>query len=148
MVPIHKKGDKGSVENNFLSNEIFERCIKNELLNTCEELLDPRQHGLMNIKSCTTQMVPFAYDLALNLNNKQKTDTIYFDFAKAFYCVSHDLILQKLKQKYKFDGFMLRFIQSYLQGRTQQVTIGGVASEALSVKSGEPQGSIFNFGTL
>ena len=93
-------------------------------------------------------MVPFAYDLALNLNNKQKTDTIYFDFAKAFDCVSHDLILQKLKQKYKFDGFMLRFIQSYLQGRTQQVTIGGVASEALSVKSGEPQGSIFNFGTL
>ena len=62
-------------------------------------------------------MVPFTYDLAVNLNNKEKTDIIYFDFAKAFDCVSHDLILHKLKHQYKVDGFMLRFIRSYLQAK-------------------------------
>ena len=37
---------------------------------------------------------------------------------------------------------MLRFLKSYLQGRQQQVVIGGVTSSVLSVKSGVPQGSI------
>ena len=45
--------------------KIFEKCIRQELSNACDELIDPRQHGFMNAKSCTTQMVPFTYDLAL-----------------------------------------------------------------------------------
>ena len=46
-----------------------------------------------------------------------------------------------MKHEYKVDGLMLRFIKSYLQGRQQQVVIGGVASSQLQVKSGVPQGS-------
>ena len=106
--------------------------------------IDPRQHGFTNAKSCTTEMVPLTYDLTLTLNNKSKVDVIYFDFAKAFDSVSHDLILKKSKHEYKVDGLMVRFIKSYLQGRQQQVVIGGVASS--QVKSGLPQGSIL--GTL
>ena len=37
---------------------------------------------------------------------------------------------------------MLRFILSYLQGREQQVFIGGITSTTRSVRSGVPQGSI------
>ena len=148
VVPVHKKDEKGSVENyrpislTSLIMKVFERCIRKELLNSCEKLIDPRQHGFTNAKSCSTQMVPFTYDLTLTLNNKSKVDVIYFDFAKAFDSVSHDLILKKLKHEYKVDGLMLRFIKSYLQGRQQQVVIGGVASSQLKVKSGVPQGSI------
>ena len=87
-------------------------------------------------------MVPFTYDLALTLNNKAKCDVIYFDFAKAFDSVSHDLILKKLKNSYRVDGLMLRFIKSYLENRKQQVVIGGAISSTLPVKSGVPQGSI------
>ena len=67
----------------------------------CEELLYPRQHGFFNERSCITQMVPFTYDLALTLNEKSKSDVIYFDFAKTFDRVSHDLIL-KLKKTQKY----------------------------------------------
>ena len=148
VVPIHKKDEKRCVENyrpislTSLVMKVFERCIQKELLAACGQFLDPRQHGFINGKSCTTQMVPFIHNLALNLNNKEKTDIIYFDFAKAFDSVSHDIILYKLKHQYKVDGLMLRFIRSYLQGRKQQVVVGGVTSETLSVKSGVPQGSI------
>ena len=83
-------------------------------------------------------MVPFIHDLSLTLNNRYKTDIIYFDFAKAFDSVSHDLILQKLKRQFKIDGLMLRFIRSYLEGRQQQVVIGGMASSKLIVNSGVP----------
>ena len=149
VVLVHKKDEKGSVENyrpislTSLIMKVFERCIRKVLLNSCEQLIDPRQHGFTNAKSCTTQIVPFTYDLTLTLNNKSKVDVIYFDCAKAFDSVSHDLILiKKLKHEYKVDGLMLRFIKSYLQGRQQQVVIGGVASSQLKFKSGVPQGSI------
>ena len=128
VVPVHKKDEKGSVENyrpislTSLIIKVFERCIRKELLNSCEQLIDPRQHDFTNAKSCTTQMVPFTYDLTLTLNNKSKVDVIYFDFDKAFDSASHDLILKKLKHEYKVDGSMLRFIKSYFQGRQQQVS--------------------------
>ena len=77
--------------------KVFERYIRKELLSSWEQHIDPRQHGFTNAKSCTTQMVSFTYDLTLTLNNKSKVDVIYFDFAKAFHSVSHDLILKKLK---------------------------------------------------
>ena len=86
--------------------------------------------------------MPFIDGLALTLNSISRSDIIYFDFAKAFDSVSHDLILQKLKNLYGIDGFMLRFIKSYLQGRQQQVVVGGAMSDKLSVRSGVPQGSI------
>ena len=148
IVPLHKKGEKGSVENyrpislTSLVMKVFEKCIKKELFSSCKELLDPRQHGFLNERSCLTQMVPFTYDVALKLNDKSKCDVIYFDFAKAFDSVSHDLILKKLKNIYKVDGLMLRFVKSYLQGRQQQVVVGGTSSSKLPVKSGVPQGSI------
>ena len=81
-------------------------------------------------------------NLAVALNNKSRVDIIYFDFAKAFDTVSHDLILRKLKYLYKIDGFMLNLIKSYLKGRQQQVVVGGLKSSTLPVYSGVPQGSI------
>ena len=66
-------------------------------------------------------MAPFIDNLAVALNNKSRVDIIYFDFAKAFDTVSHDLILRKLKYLYEIDGFMLNLIKSYLKGRQQQV---------------------------
>ena len=50
VVPIHKKVERGSVENyrpislTSLIMKIFEKCIRQELSNACDELLDPRQH--------------------------------------------------------------------------------------------------------
>ena len=148
VVPVFKKGDKKSVENyrpislTSLVMKAFERCIKKVLLESCHDMLDTKQHGFLNDRSCETQMIPFIQDLTLSLNDKCRTDIIYFDFAKAFDSVSHDLILEKLKNKFKINGLLLKFIKSYLKGRLQQVVVGGFTSSALPVLSGVPQGSI------
>ena len=52
-------------------------------------------------------MIPFTYDLGLGQNSKTKLDVIYFDFAKVFDSVSHDLVLKKLKQEFGINGRML-----------------------------------------
>ena len=148
VVPVHKKGSKVCVENyrpislTCLVMKLFEKLIRDELMLRCNHLLNEKQHGFLPQKSCTTQLIPFCDSLAVSLNQACRTDVVYFDFAKAFDSVSHDIILHKLKYQFGIDGTLLKFIVNYLQGREQCVAIGGCKSAHRPVTSGVPQGSI------
>ena len=148
VVPIFKKGSKTEVKNyrpislTCLVMKVFERIIKEKLLSLTHNLLDPRQHGFLEHKSCTTNMVLFCDSLALSLNENLVNHVVYFDFAKAFDSVNHDILLLKLKNFYKVDGILLKFITNYLKDRAQRVVIGSESSSTLTVNSGVPQGSI------
>ena len=87
-------------------------------------------------------MVPFVVDLAFSLNKSCRVDVVYFDFAKAFDSVNHDIILEKLNNSFNINGNLLRLILSYLKDRSQCVVIGDTKSNFKSVVSGVPQGSI------
>ena len=93
-------------------------------------------------KSCVTQLVPFSHDISLGVNVGELIDVVYFDFAKAFDSVNHDIILHKLKYQFGIDGHMLKFIKEYLRGRKQRVFVNGKFSSILDVKSGVPHGFI------
>ena len=150
VVPIHKKGSKESIDNyrpislTSLVMKTFERIIKEELLIRVNHLLDERQHGFLREKSCTTNMVGFVDNVVVSLNDSKtlSTDVVYFDFAKAFDSVNHDIILAKLKYSYNIDGRFLKFIRSYLKGREQAVVVDSHTSSSKPVLSGVPQGSI------
>ena len=148
VVPVHKKGSKSNVENyrpislTCLVSKIFERLVQEKLLDITDQFLDPRQHGFLAKKSCTTNLVGFCDNLAISLNEGYQSDIVYFDFAKAFDSVNHDLILLKLKSLYNVDGVLLKFLREYLQSRTQRVVIGNSVSSNKPVLSGVPQGSI------
>ena len=53
------------------------------LFTACSDMLDPRQHGFLADRSCVTQVIHFTEDLSMSLNEKSRSDIIYFDFAKA-----------------------------------------------------------------
>ena len=148
IVPVHKKGDKSSVQNyrpislTSIISKIYEKFIRDEMLTHCRHLLHDNQHGFLPNKSCTTQLLPFSHDISLCLNSGGLVDVVYFDFAKAFDTVNHDIILHKLKYQFKIDGLMLKSIKKYLKGRKQQVLVNGKLSTPSNVKSGVPQGSI------
>ena len=148
VVPVHKKGDKSNVENyrpislTSLVMKVFEKCIRDELLSLCSNRIHPAQHGFLPNRSCTTQLIPFIDKIARGLNNNIRTDVVYFDFAKAFDSVNHDIILHKLKHNFEINGLLLKFIQDYLQGRKQRVVLGSGISKEVDVISGVPQGSI------
>ena len=148
VVPVFKKGNKNSVENyrpislTCLPMKIFEYLIRDMLMSKCKHLIKDNQHGFLPEKSCLTQLIPFTSDLAYALNSSSRIDVIYFDFAKAFDSVNHDLILNKLKHKFGIDGLLLQFMKAYLRDRKQQVLINGSLSHSLPVHSGVPQGSI------
>ena len=68
-------------------------------------------------------------------------DVAYLDFAKAFDTVSHPKLIQKLRA-YGVSGNLLRWIESFLIGRTHCVRIDGHTSTLCTVTSGVPQGSV------
>jgi hypothetical protein len=80
------------------------------------------------------------------MNNKQTVGGIFCDVQKAFDCVNHNILLDKL-EFYGIEGIFKTLIKSYLTGRYQRVILGHTAdsnnsSKWENIKCGVPQGSI------
>ena len=89
-------------------------------------------------------MITLTDNIANNLAKDIGTDIIYFDFAKAFDTVNHDLLLTmtKLKSNFKIEGRLLKFIANYLRDHRQRVVVDNAFLEYQAVSSGVPQGSM------
>ena len=61
----------------------------------------------------------------MSLNNNIRSDVIYFDFAKAFDSVNHDLILTKLTTYFAIDSLLFEFMKNYHKEREEAVVISG-----------------------
>ena len=148
VVPVHKKDDRNRVTNyrpislTSLVMKVFERILYDELLTRTIDKIDKRQHGFLRNRSCNFNLLLFNESIARSLHEKIGTYIIYFDFAKAFDTVSHDLILKKLITQYNIDGTLLKFFTEYLRSRKQRVILDSVISESVDLLSGVPQGSI------
>lgn len=66
---------------------------------------------------------------------------MFCDLAKAFDCVKHEILINKL-EVYGFRDVALRWLHSYLSDRTQIVSVNNEMSKSLSVTCGVPQGSV------
>jgi len=78
------------------------------------------------------------------LNNKQIVGGIFCDLHKAFDCINHAILLEKMKF-YGVSGKFYNLIKSYLDGRYQKVVLShnkDIESAWEKIRQGEPQGSI------
>ena len=66
----------------------------------------------------------------------------FIDFKKAFDCVDHGILLNKLRYQFGIRGSLLNWLTSYLTSRSQYTVLNGQRSNLCSVSSGVPQGSV------
>ena len=98
------------------------------------------QHGFRERRSCETQLIQLVEDLSRNMVSGKQTDLILLDFSEPFDKVNHLKLLYKL-QTHDLQGKILRWIESFLVGRSQTVVLNGNSSDKLQVSLGSLRGS-------
>ena len=105
FTPIFKKGEPSN-SNNYspisitcVICRVLERIISKQLIFYLKSnnLLTKYKYGFISGKSTELQLTKCLKCWYNELNNTKCVDIIYIDFAKAFYVVSHDKLLFKLK---------------------------------------------------
>ena len=71
---------------------------------------------------------------------------VLLDLSAVFDMVDHKILLERLENYFGITGIALRWIELYLNNRSQRVIIGdmnmtGAKSDSISLKFGVPQGS-------
>ena len=104
ITPIFKSGDKNDLANfrpiSVLSSfsKIFEKCMHSSLmsyLNT-NNVLNPSQHGYRAQHNTTTAIIDLL-NYVTKMNSKKLISLFLFiDISKAFYSLSHSILLDKL----------------------------------------------------
>ena len=105
------------------------------------EILYPLQFGSREKHSTTNALLSLTESIKLSIDNNKFGCGIFLDLQKAFDTVNHSILLQKLEH-YGIRDNALQWFKSYLNERSQYVTVNGHASETLPITCGVPQGSV------
>lgn len=149
MIPIHNKGELCDPDNYRpisilpLLGKSMEKTIKHRLVEFLEtnNVLNPCQFGFRESYSTNKAVMQLINEIIKSSENREHTVLTLCDLSKAFDCVSHALLIDKLHQ-YGIRGIPLHLFASYLQNRMQCVHINNTFSDFLPVRHGVPQGSV------
>ena len=121
----------------------MERVVFNQMVSyiTDNSLIHPNHHAFRTGHNTTTALLHM-YDVWLDsLEKGEMAGVCFLDMSAAFDIVDHPLLMEKLSL-YGFESDVLDWVDSYLSGRVQCVSIDGCVSKLQHVQHGVPQGSI------
>ena len=149
IIQIPKTGDPLLV-NNYrpisllpLPGKVLEKLIHTQLTDHIEEnnLISNNQFGFRKQRATTHAITQFLNQVYTNINKSALTAAIYIDFRKAFDCVQHKVLIDKLGTLF-LDETTISWINNYLTNRTQRTLANNKFSPYRNITQGVPQGSI------
>jgi exoribonuclease II len=105
-------------------SRVTEKLIYARLLDhiTTNSILVNAKYGFKTQYSTELATFSLINNILTAMNNNLKIGGIFCDLQKAFDCVNHKILLNKL-ESYCIQGKFKTLIESYLTGRYQKVTI-------------------------
>lgn len=124
-------------------SKILEKAVHLQITKYLDEfnILSDFQAGFRAGYSTSSALVNVTNDVVESMDNKELTALVALDFSKAFDTINHKLMYAILSF-YGFSNSAADFINSYLTGRKQKVSIDDRTSTTKDISSGVPQGSI------
>ena len=159
IIPVYKSGSHELVENyrpialSPVLAKVFEYCYLsrlNRFLNKYK-LIDKNQFGFRSKLSTNDALHSFINKLLNCLENQENPVGIFCDLSKAFDCVNHRKLLEKL-ENHGIRGNALNWLASFLDNRRQFTALeylnshqkSTVFSELVNTDIGVPQGSVLS----
>ena len=149
--PLFKSGEKNSPNNyrpvsiTSVLSKILESILKDHFETHIQsfDIMHTSQHGFCRGRSTSSNMLKFWNEVTDIVDKSGSVSIVYTDLRKAFDSVPHDLLIYKI-QKYGIKGKNLKWIEDYLDGRSQRVIVGNEQSDLALVLSGVPQGGVLS----
>jgi hypothetical protein len=157
VYPKHKKGPVKDLHNyrpiSLVStfSKIIEKIVLSRLMQhmTQHSLLTDKQHGFLKNKSTTTALIDLFEFIVDQIDNEQYITAVFLDYSKAFDCLGHELLCNKLEDL-GVRGLANKWFKSYLKDRSQIVELQHLQSNQVStyqsspkqMTRGVPQGSV------
>ena len=149
VIPIYKNGDRlcpssyRPISLVPIFSKIIESVVKEQVYQylNAYNMLNESQFGFRAGHSTIDAIEKLVNCIYEVFENKGFALCTFCDLSKAFDCVEHNLLLGKMK-RYGFQGKNLDFFKSYLEERTQTVSINGRTSSSIKIQHGVPQGSV------
>lgn len=149
VTPVFKKGERNSPECYRpiaivpIVSKIIQSCMLEQLYNyfVTNKLIYTHQYGFRPNHSTTMAIETIVNHILENFENKLVVGSCLIDLTKAFDCICHSILSNKLSF-YGIKGKELGLIESYLQDRLQMVEVNGTKSDFKRVIAGVPQGSV------
>lgn len=149
ICPIFKKGDINHPENYRpisllpVVSKIVEKCMALQITNFLEAngCFTACQFGFREGRNTEMCILDLVNHIIKSFHEIEYNSVLLCDLSKAFDCVDHEILLQKLL-KYNFSDHSISLIRSYLKDRVQIVRVCGTYSEESVLNIGVPQGSV------
>ena len=124
-------------------SKMIERSAQQQLSKYFEDSkqYNPSSHAYRKTLSTTTTFAEIADQLYQGAEEKNLTSIMQIDQSAAFDVVNHQILLEKM-ERYKIGAGARKWVQQYLNFRSQYVSLGKSQSRMVPVTRGVPQGSV------
>jgi hypothetical protein len=125
-------------------SKILEKVVLRQLLSHLDKnnLCNPLQSAYRSGHSTETVLVRVVNDILLAMDEDKLSVLLLLDNSAAFDTIDHTILLSRLETEFGIHSKALQWFRSYLEGRSQYVSVHENSSSISPLHFGVPQGSV------